>query len=157
MLFIGETTTGINDFKTPKYTIMTKLKNIAVALATLVIFTNITNAQTQKASYTVNALEPLKVKYLGDDDKYLLFEVTLISQQEAKPLFVISDKKEGEFFSSPLTTGLKPRTFKIEKRGEDQVLNFKLVIGKTTFVKTFAVNTTTVERTVVAERDITKL
>jgi hypothetical protein len=136
---------------------MTKFKNIAVALATIVIFANITNAQTPKASYTVNAQEPLKVKYIGDEEKYLLFEVTLQPANEAKPLFVISDKNEGEFFSSPLTPGTKPRTFKIEKRGENQVLNFKLVVGKTAYVKTFAVNTSTVERTVVAERDITRL
>jgi hypothetical protein len=136
---------------------MTKLRNIAVALATIVIFTNITNAQTPKASYTVNAQEPLKVKYIGDEERYLLFEVTFQSETEVKPLFVISDKNEGEFFASPLTAGAKTRTFKIEKRGEDQVLNFKLVIGKTAYVKTFAVNTSTVERTVVAERDITKL
>ena len=47
---------------------MTNLKNIAVAMATLVIFSNITNAQTPKASYTVNAQEPLKVTYMGADD-----------------------------------------------------------------------------------------
>lgn len=136
---------------------MTKLKNIAVAFATIVIFANITNAQTPKASYTVNAQEPLKVKYLGDEDKYLLFEVTLQSDNSAKPLFVISDKNEGEFYSSTLTTGVAPRTFKIEKRGEDQVLNFKVVLGKTQYLKTFVVNTSTVEKTVVAEHDITKL
>ncbi|WP_301922734.1 hypothetical protein [Ferruginibacter sp.] len=136
---------------------MTKLKNIAVAFATIVIFANITNAQTPKASYTVNAHEPLKVKYLGDEDKYLLFEVTLQSENFAKPLFIISDKNEGEFYSASLSTGVAPRTFKIEKRGEDQVLNFKVVLGKTQYVKTFVINTSTVEKTVVAEHDITKL
>lgn len=136
---------------------MTNLKNIAVAMATLVIFNNITNAQTPKASYTVNAQEPLKVKYMGADDKYLLFEVTLLAENPVKPLFEISDKNEGQFFSSTLDRSAAPRTFKIEKRGEDQVLNFKLVVGKTAYVKTFAVNTTTIERTTVAERDVTKL
>jgi hypothetical protein len=135
---------------------MTTFKNIAVAMATIVIFANITTAQTPKASYTVSAQEPLKVKYLGDEDNYLLFEVTMQSENKVTPRFVISDKNEGEFFSSLFTKGAT-RTFKIEKRGEDQVLNFKLVMGKTTYVKTFAVNTSTIQKTVVAERDITKL
>ena len=37
---------------------MTKIKNILVAAAALVIFSNITNAQAVKASYSVNAEEP---------------------------------------------------------------------------------------------------
>ncbi len=135
---------------------MTTFKNIAVAMATIVIFTNITTAQTPKASYTLNAQEPLKVKYLGDEDKYLIFEVTMQAENKATPRFVISDKNEGEFFSSFFNNGAT-RTFKIEKRGEDQVLNFTLVMGKATYVKTFAVNTSTIVKTVVAERDITKL
>lgn len=136
---------------------MKNLKNIAVAVASVVLFSNITNAQTLKASYSVNYEEPLKVKYLGDDDAYLLFEVTLQSNAPANTLFAISDKNEGEFYSSFLSAGLKPRTFKIEKHGDNQVLDFKLVAGKRTYLKTFSVNTSTVEKTTVAEHDITKL
>ncbi len=146
-----------NDYLTIKFKIMTNIKNIAVAVASIVIFTNITHAQTLKASYSVNYEEPLKVKYLGDEDKYLLFEVTLQSNIPTNTLFAISDKNEGEFYSSFLAASLKPRTFKIEKRGNDQVLNFKLVAGKKTYLKTFTVNTSVVEKTIVAEHDITKL
>ena len=136
---------------------MKNLKNIAVAVASVVLFSNITNAQTLKASYSVNYEEPLKVKYLGDDDAYLLFEVTLQSNAPLNTLFAISDKNEGEFYSSFLSAGFKPRTFKIEKHGDNQVLDFKLVAGKITYLKTFSVNTSTVEKTTVAEHDITKL
>lgn len=136
---------------------MKNLKNIAVAVASVVLFSNITNAQTLKASYSVNYEEPLKVKYLGDDDKYLLFEVTLQANAPSSTLFAISDKIEGEFYSSFLSTDIKPRTFKIEKRGDNQVLDFKLVAGKKTYLKTFSVNFSTVEKTTVAEHDITKL
>lgn len=137
--------------------IMKNLKNIVVAVASVVLFSNITNAQTLKASYSVNYEEPLKVKYLGDDDAYLLFEVTLQSNAPLNTLFAISDKNEGEFYSSFLSAGLKPRTFKIEKHGDNQVLDFKLVAGKRTYLKTFSINTSTVEKTTVAEHDITKL
>ena len=136
---------------------MKNLKNIAVAVASMVIFANITNAQTLKANYSVSYEEPLKVKYLGDEGQYLLFEVVLQTGTSANPSFSIKDKKEGEFYSSINEPNLKPRTFKIEKRDDAQVLNFNLVIGKKTYTKTFTVNKTTVEKIDVAERDITKL
>ena len=135
---------------------MTKLKNIAVALASIVIFTNITHAQALKASYSVNYEEPLAVKYLGNDGNYLTFEVTVQSQISGKAFFAIADKNEGVLYSSNVTPGLKVKTIKIERSG-DQVLNFKLVIGKKTYAKTFSVNTSKVETTTVAESDITML
>jgi hypothetical protein len=44
---------------------MTKFKNIALAVASLVIFSNITYAQTAATSYQVAYAEPFSVKYLG--------------------------------------------------------------------------------------------
>jgi hypothetical protein len=136
---------------------MTKLKNIAVAVAALVIFTNITYAQAVKASYSVHAEEPLKVTYLGNDGEYLLFTVTLQSNEPSKAKFSIEDKNEGEIYSSGLAASLKTTTVKIEKQAADQVLNFKLVLGKETYSRSFSVNTNLVETTTVEERDLTKL
>ncbi|MBC7886829.1 MAG: hypothetical protein H7Z13_03005 [Ferruginibacter sp.] len=135
---------------------MTKLKNIAVAIATIVIFTNITHAQALKASYSVNYEEPLAVKYLGNDENYLMFEVSVQPQMDSKALFAIADRKEGELYSSTVTPSFKVKTVKIEKR-DDQELNFKLVIGKKTYSKSFSINTNEVETTTVAESDITML
>jgi hypothetical protein len=135
---------------------MTKLKNIVVAVVSLVIFSNITYAQAVKAGYSVNAEEPLTVKYLGDEGEYLLFQVTLQSKDNAKAKFAIEDKNEGELYSSGWT-GLKSATVKIEKTDADQVLNFKLVLGKRTYSKSFSVNTSLVETTTVSESDVTKL
>lgn len=138
---------------------MKNLKNIAVAVASMVIFVNITNAQTLKANYSVSYEEPLKVKYLGDEGQYLLFEVVVHTGTSTNPLLSIGDKKEGEFYSSVEEPNLKPRTFKIEKRDDAQILNFNLVVGKKTYTKTFTVNKTTIEKINVAENetDITKL
>jgi hypothetical protein len=135
---------------------MTKLKNIAVAIASIVIFTNITHAQALKASYSVNYEEPLKVKYLGDDGDYLTFQVTVQSELPGKALFEIADKSEGALYSSNVTPSFKVKTVRIEKRG-DQVLDFKLVVGKKTYSKSFSVNTNQVETTTVAESGITML
>ncbi|MEP7108093.1 MAG: hypothetical protein ABI760_08920 [Ferruginibacter sp.] len=134
---------------------MTKLKNIAVALATIVIFTNITHAQALKANYQVNYEEPMAVKYLGDDGDYLLFQVTLQPEIPGNALFAIADKKEGVFYTSR-NPHFKVQTIKIEKK-DDQLLNFRLVIGKKTYSKSFSVNTKMIETTTVAERDITML
>ncbi|MCW3106810.1 MAG: hypothetical protein JWQ09_1316 [Segetibacter sp.] len=135
---------------------MTKFKNILVAAATLVIFTNITHAQSVKASYSVNAEEPLKVKYLGDDGSYLLFQVILQSKGSSNALFTIDDKIEGELYSSGLPSAAKVQTIKIEKR-PDQVLNFKLFLGAKAYSKSFSVNTNLVETVVVKENDLSRL
>ncbi len=129
---------------------MTNLKNIAVAVASIVIFSNITHAQALKANYSVNYEEPLKVKYLGEDEGYLLFQVTLKSPSSS--LFAISDKSEGELYSTYFSDNLKVQTIKIEKRDE-QELAFKLVSGKKTYSKSFSVNTSNVETTTVAENN----
>lgn len=136
---------------------MKNLKNIAVAVASIVIFTNITNAQTMKANYSVSFEEPLKVKYLGDEGQYLLFEVVLQAGTSAHPYFSIKDKNEGEFYASANEPNFKTRTFKIEKRDNNQVLNFNLIVGNKTYTKTFTINKTTFEKINVAENDITKL
>ena len=136
---------------------MTQLKNIAVAVASLVIFSNVTNAQAIKASYSVNAEEPMKVKYLGDDGEYLLFQVTLQAKTPATSVFAIDDQQEGELYSALLADKNKVQTVKIEKKGEGQVLDFKLVSGKKTYLKSFSVNQSLVETTTVSETAVTKL
>lgn len=135
---------------------MTTLKNIAVAVASIVIFSNITHAQALKASYSTSSSyeEPLKVKYIGEDNGYLLFQVTL--QSPTSSLFAINDKSEGELYSSYSSENFKVQTVKIEKR-EAQVLNFKLVSGKKVYNKSFSVNTNKVETTTVAENNISML
>lgn len=149
-----------NNYYKKKIKDMTNLKNIALAFTAMVIFSNITNAQTIKASYTantvVNTAEPINVKYLGDDGEYLLFQVTLQAAQPPFSVFEIEDKTEGQLYSSDLERDFKVKTVKIEKR-DGQVLNFKLIAGKKIFSKSFSVNTSLVETTTVAETDVTKL
>ncbi|MEO5890328.1 MAG: hypothetical protein ABIQ31_08755 [Ferruginibacter sp.] len=135
---------------------MTKLKHIAVAVASLVIFTNVTNAQAIKASYSINYEEPMAVKYIGSDGDYLTFQVTVKAEIPGNALFAITDKKEGELYSYKFTPKYKVQTVKIEKK-EGQVLDFRLVVGKKTYSKSFSVNTSKVETTTVAENEITSL
>jgi hypothetical protein len=135
---------------------MTTIKNIAVAVASLVIFTNISNAQAVKASYSVNYEEPMKVKYLGEDGDYLNFEVTFESERPTFARFIIEDKNEGELYSSFIESSSKAKTIKMEKNNF-KALNFKLFVGKKTYSKLFSINMTLVETITVAERDITKL
>ena len=134
---------------------MTKLKNIAVAIASIVIFTNITQGQTtpEKSSF-VNYEEPMAVKYLGNEGDYLAFRVTVQADLAANASFVVADQTEGDLYSSGLTSGDLVKTIKIEKR-DGQVLDFKLVVGrKTTFLKSFTVDTKEEEKTTVAEGDV---
>lgn len=136
---------------------MTTLKNIAVAVASIVIFTNITNAQTAvKANYSVNYEEPMAIKYLGEDGDYLVFRVNVQPPVSGSAYFEIADKNVGALYSSNLTASPKVQTIKIEKK-DDQVINFKLVVGKKTISKSYTVNSNIVETTIVSEKDITRL
>jgi hypothetical protein len=135
---------------------MSTLKNIAVAVASIVIFTNITNAQAVKANYSVNYEEPMAVKYIGNDGSYLTFQVSVKPAVTGSAVFEIEDQNEGELYAANLAADFKVKTVKIEKR-DGQVLNFKLVVGKTTYTKSFSVNTNKVETTTVEENDITML
>ena len=135
---------------------MTKLKNIAVALAAIIIFTNITHAQVSKAKYSVNYEVPLKVKYLGNDSNHLTFQVTVLSQIPDNAFLVIAEKYEGVVYTSFFTPTFKVQNVKI-KKGDDQELNFKLVIGKQTYWKSFSVNTSNAKKLTIAERGITML
>ncbi len=135
---------------------MTNLKNIAVAVASIVIFTNITQAQTPVANYSVNYAEPLKVKYLGEEGDYLRFEVTYESKTPGKARFTIEDKNRDELYSAFIENTYKVQTVKIEKNVYS-TLKFNLIVGRKTYSKSFSVNTSMVLTTTVAERDVTKL
>jgi len=135
---------------------MTTLKNIAVAVASIVIFSNITNAQAVKANYSVNYEEPMAVKYIGGDGDYLTFEVSVKPSVSGNAVFQIEDRNEGELYATKLAPNFKVKTIKIEKR-KDQVLDFKLVVGRATYTKSFSVNANKVETTTVSESDNTIL
>lgn len=138
---------------------MTKIKSIFVAAFALVAFSNVTNAQAIPTSYSVGTetAAPFKVKYLGSDGQYLLFNVTLEQSNEGNAKFSIDDNRIGEIYSTGYSSNLKLSTVKIEKGEIGQVLNFKLSFGKKTYSKAFSVDTKLVETTTVAERDVTKL
>lgn len=135
---------------------MTKLKNIAIAIASMVIFTNITHAQVVKASYSVNYEEPLDVKYIGKDGNYLTFQVSVQSLTPGNSFLSIADKNEGVIYSLFFTPEFAVHTVKIERK-DDQVLNFKLTMGKDTYSKSFSVNTNKTATTTPAENVIIRL
>lgn len=135
---------------------MTTLKNIAVAVASVVLFSNITSAQAVKASYSVNYEEPMAVKYIGSDADYLTFQVSVKPGANSNVVFEIEDQYEGELYAANLATNFNAKTIKIERR-DGQVLRFKLVVGKTVYTKSFSVNSNMVETTKVVENSITML
>lgn len=136
---------------------MTKLKNIVAAMILIVTLAGVTNAQTEiPTNYNVNSSAPFAVQYLGIDEDYLVFKVTIQSPDFKKGMLEIADKYEGPLYASNFSREVKVKTLKIEKR-EGQVLNFTLVLDKKTYSKAFSVNTTAVEKTTVSESDLSKL
>jgi hypothetical protein len=98
----------------------------------------------------------MKVKYLGEGDGYLSFEVTFTSEVPTKSRFIIEDKNEAELYSTYFESGFKKQRIKIEKE-DFKALNFKLFVGKKSYSKSYSVNTSLVETITVDENDLTKL
>jgi hypothetical protein len=129
---------------------MKNLKKIATAMAAVILFATSAAAQTVKPAA---ANEPFTVKYIGNEEDYLYFEVEINTGNSNFAMLKINDKEEGELYSQSLRKNLKPRTFKIEKK-DGQELNFKLLSGNKTYSKTFSASTILIEKTTVNENDV---
>jgi len=141
---------------------MKNLKNITAAILAVAFLATTATAQTTASvkAKTVTATtsvadEPLTVKYIGNQDDYLYFQVDIAANSNFTML-KISDKAEGELYSQSWKTGLKTQTFKIEKK-DGQELNFKLVAGSKVYSKTFSASTSLQETTTVSENDMVVL
>ena len=132
---------------------MKNLKTIATAIIAVVLFTNTAAAQTSKS---VNANEPFTVKYLGNENDYLFFQVEINTVNKNFSLLKIADKAEGELYSQRWKTNYKIQTFKIEKK-EGQEISFRFLSNNKVYTKTFSANTSLKETTTVSENDMVVL
>jgi hypothetical protein len=124
---------------------MTTIKNSAIALLVTVLFASnsfATNVINPVPAVTATSENPLSVQYIGEEDGYLFFQVSVNTLEAKKASLSINDKNEGEIYSAALSNN-KTQTLKIEKR-ENQELNFQLQIGKNNFSKSFIVVPTVV-------------
>jgi hypothetical protein len=134
---------------------MKNLKNITTAFIAVVLFATAASAQTATAKIA-KADEPFTVKYIGNEDDYLYFQVEINTGSSNYSLLKINDKSEGELYSQSWKSNLKLQTFKIEKK-EGQELNFKLLSGSKVYSKTFSATTSLKETTTVNENDMVVL
>ncbi|GAB2809376.1 hypothetical protein [Ferruginibacter profundus] len=134
---------------------MKNLKNITTAFIAVVLFATSASAQTATAK-TAKADEPFTVKYIGNEDDYLYFQVEINTGNSNFSLLKINDKSEGELYSQSWKSNLKLQTFKIEKK-DGQELNFKLLSGSKVYSKTFSATTSLKETTTVNENDMVVL
>jgi hypothetical protein len=135
---------------------MTKFKNIAIAIASVLLFTGAAHAQTGKNSKSSSNTAAPGVKYLGNDGSYLIFEVSVDPAVPAGSVFAVADQTEGQLYSSRISSGGKVQSIKVERRN-DQVLEFMLVTGSKTYSRTFSAGTNTVSAATVYQTDMTVL
>lgn len=123
---------------------MTKIKNIAVALSAIVLFAGnsfagTTSKPTGGIYYAADEpmAELLTVNFIGEDEDYLVFEVSVKAGNNKSVSFTINDSEEGELYSANFKTD-KKQTVKIEKRF-NQALDFSIKAGKRSYSKSFTV------------------
>ncbi len=115
---------------------MNKIKKTAVALSVMLLLASAGFAGTVKSSTEEPNKEPLLVKYLGEDANYVFFRVSIKSGSNKLVSFAVSDKEEGELYSTVLSAD-KEQTYKIEKR-ENQELDFNLLVGSKNYSKSYS-------------------
>ena len=115
------------------------LKIFLVTLTSFSLLINTGSAQSSHLPYEAFNEEPLTVKYLGVNDEYLVFEVTLKAGSLKNPFLQIEDEMAGEIYSETISANTKTIKFRIEK-GEDQSLSFYLISGKKTYARSFSEN-----------------
>lgn len=122
------------------------------------IFTLLLNANAQNISKAqiIKGEEPLQVKYIETQGDYLVFSVEVKAEGANRPVLSIDDVVEGELYSNIIGGRSKVQTMKIEKR-ENQVLDFKLVSGKSVYVKTFTTYAGVIEQAKGSEKSIAGL
>lgn len=142
---------------------MKNLKNITAAILAVAAFATTASAQTATAktvavqtAATAKTEEPFVVKYIGNEDDYLYFQVEINTGNNNFSLLKINDKSEGELYSQSWKSNSKTQTFKIEKK-DGQELNFKLLSGSKVYSKTFSATTSLKETTTVNENDMVVL
>jgi hypothetical protein len=131
---------------------MKKIKNIMVSFIAIVLFTTLANAQSVIATA---AQEPLTVKYIGNEEGFLLFKVAINLPGSNFSILKINDKADGEIYSNNIKNVVGVQTFKIEKR-EIQELRFTLYSGKKVFTKLFSTDIKNIEKITVTETEIVK-
>lgn len=120
---------------------MTKIKNIALALSAIVLFAANSFAGTTATKATTIVDEPaaqqLTVNFLGEDENYLIFEVTVKPGSNKYVSFIVSDKEDGQIYKSVISSN-KTSTVKIEKK-DGQELEFSVLAGKKSVSKSFTI------------------
>ena len=117
------------------------MKNLKLTFAFLiasVLIANSSSAQTQ------NNNEAFVVKYIGDKNDYLVFEVEMYDASAKNKTIRISDLQDGEMYAQYLEGNITKMTYKIEKR-EGQIITFNLTSNKKEYNKTFSYNVEVVE------------
>ncbi|MCW3106808.1 MAG: hypothetical protein JWQ09_1314 [Segetibacter sp.] len=113
---------------------MTKVKDLVFTAIALLISATGINARPANQMNT----QPLSVIYVGNEGGYLLFRVIVNTLQNISASFEISDRALGSIYSSNIDSPHKVEMLKIGKRN-NQELDFKLVIGKDVYSRSFAI------------------
>ena len=120
---------------------MKNFKKIAATFVAIVIAGTAINTKAATTANLFSSEEPFTVRYIGNEGEYLLFQIIVKSDNTKNTSFEISDKAEGEIYAASINSTYKEQTLKIEKR-DNQELDFKLVIGKNVYSRSFAILST---------------
>jgi hypothetical protein len=129
-------------------------KKMVAMLAAVALIISTVSAQPVSKSCKDLPDEPLSVKYIGADDNYLTFQITITATNAKHSVLHINDASVGSLYAETLQGGSKIQTIKIEKEDNAQNISFELIAGKKTYEKSFVINTSVIEKTTVSEGSI---
>jgi hypothetical protein len=125
---------------------MTTIKSIVLTLSAIVLFAAGSYAGTVNKTTMVDSFTTsdgsVNVEFVGEDLHYVFFQVSVKSGGNKNAYLEISDKTEGEIYSSKFNSASK-QLLKIEKRN-NQELGFTVSFGNETYSKSFILMPTVV-------------
>ena len=111
-------------------------KKVLTAIVSFVLLTNISFAQSSSSNLKSLNEDPLTVKYLCEEDSYLLFQVTMRIGNSTASFLQINDEAIGEIYSKKMAAHSSTIKFKIEKTAYQSFL-FYLISDRQISTKSF--------------------
>jgi hypothetical protein len=99
--------------------------------------------------------EPFVVKYIGEKNGYLVFEIAVNETTENGKVLKITDLQEGELFTQLLDTKTKTQVYKIESV-DGQTLVFNLQIGNKEYNKSYTFQSVLYKKVSITENTVAK-
>ncbi len=131
------------------------MKNLKLVVAFVIATVLATSNSYAQATINNTNDDVFNVKYIGDKNGYLYFEVEIKDEAVKNKMLKITDAKEGELYVNFVDFKPKTQLYKIEKTESQEIL-FNLTIGNKMHSKSYTYKTDDLDESTFTQNTIAK-